>query len=247
MEPIKTFSSQIVALPLENIDTDQIIPAKYLKVTDKTGLAEGLFQSWRYNPDGSGMEVVARGVRNSVGFDWHPQTRELWFSDHGRDWMGDNTPNDELNRMTRVGLNFGFPYCHENGVVDPDVKKANPCEGVTRPSALMGPHAAVMGVQFYTGNMFPKEYKNTMFIAQHGSWNRDPPSGYKVIFVPFRHGRPQGEPEDVLTGFLRDDGAALGRPVGVALDRQGALLVADDVGNTIWRVSRAGLSARSAP
>ena len=122
----------------------------------------------RYNADGSGMEVIARGVRNSVGFDWHPKTRQLWFTDHGRDWMGDNGPQDELNRLTKVGQNFGFPYCHANGVVDVDFKKKDACKGVTRPVALMGPHAAAMGVKFYTGKMFPAEYRKTMFVARKG-------------------------------------------------------------------------------
>ena len=127
----------------------------------------------RYNPDGSGMEVLARGIRNTVGFDWHPKTGELWFGDHGRDWMGDDTPQDELNRMSKTGLNFGFPYCHAQGVPDQDIKKPDPCNGVTLPVALMGPHAAVMGVHFYTGSMFPAEYRDTMFIARRGSWNRE--------------------------------------------------------------------------
>ena len=109
----------------------------------------------RYNADGSGKEVIATGVRNSVGFDWHPKTKEMWFTDHGRDWAGDDGPQDELNRLAKPGGNYGFPYCHANGIVDPDIKKQDACKGVTRPVALMGPHAAVMGVKFYTGKMFP--------------------------------------------------------------------------------------------
>jgi len=123
----------------------------------------------RYNPDGSGMEVIARGVRNTVGFDFHPTTGELWFADYGRDWMGDDGPQDELNRIAKPGLNFGFPYCHANGVPDQDIKKADACAGVTFPVTLMGPHAAVMGVRFHTGAMFPSEYKDTMFIARKGT------------------------------------------------------------------------------
>src|SRR5207237_4504608 len=119
----------------------------------------------RYNPDGSGEEVIATGVRNSVGFDWHPKTKELWFTDHGRDWMGDDGPQDELNRVSKTGLNFGFPYCHANGVADVDFPKKDGCKGVTKPVHLMGAHAAVMGVKVYTGNMFPQEYQNNMFIA----------------------------------------------------------------------------------
>ena len=115
------------------------------------------------------MEVIARGVRNTQGFAWHPVTKEMWFTDHGRDWMGDNEPEDELNRMSKTGANFGFPYCHANGMPDKDIKRANPCDGVTLPATTMGPHAAVMGVLFYTGTMFPAEYRNAMFVARKGS------------------------------------------------------------------------------
>lgn len=194
----------------------------------------------RYNPDGSGMEVVARGVRNSVGFDWHPQTRELWFSDHGRDWMGDNTPNDELNRMTRVGLNFGFPYCHENGVVDPDVKKANPCEGVARPSALMGPHAAVMGVQFYTGNMFPAEYRNGMFVMRKGSWNSHNKIGFDVVFVRLDGAGNVAGMAPFMTGFhTPGTNNFWGRPAYSLQMPDGSMLVSDEQVGAIYRVSYA--------
>src|SRR5262245_51076050 len=129
----------------------------------------------RYNADGTGMEIVARGVRNTVGFDWHPVTKELWFTDNGRDWAGNDGPEDELNRIAKgnEGAHFGFPYCHANGVPDPDIKRPNPCTGVTLPAALTGPHSAGLGIKFYTGDMFPKSYKNVAFIARHGSWNRE--------------------------------------------------------------------------
>ena len=140
----------------------------------------------RYNADGSGMEVIARGVRNTQGFAWHPTTKEMWFTDHGRDWMGDNEPEDELNRMSKTGANFGFPYCHANAVADKDIKKANPCDGVTLPVTTMGPHTAVMGVHFYTGTMFPAEYRNVMFVARKGSWNRTQKAGYDVVTVRSR-------------------------------------------------------------
>ena len=143
----------------------------------------------RYNADGSGKEVIATGVRNSVGFDWHPKTKELWFTDHGRDWAGDDGPQDELNRLAKPGDNFGFPYCHANGIADPDIKKEDACKGVTRPAALMGPHAAVMGVKFYTGKMFPAEYQNTMFLVRKGSWNRTKPNGFDVVNVRVAPGR----------------------------------------------------------
>ena len=137
----------------------------------------------RYNADGSGMEIVARGIRNTVGFDWHPVTKELWFTDNGRDWAGNDGPEDELNRIPKgqEGANFGFPYCHANGIPDPDIKRPNPCAGVILPAALTGPHAAGLGIKFYTGNMFPQNYQNVAFIARRGSWNREKKFGYDVV------------------------------------------------------------------
>ena len=195
----------------------------------------------RYNADGSGKEVVARGIRNTVGFDWHPRTKELWFTDHGRDWMGDDTPNDELNRVSKTGLNFGFPYCHAEGVIDPDVKKPKPCDGVTRPVALMGPHAAVMGVKFYTGDMFPPSYKETMFIARRGSWNRTMLSGFDVVTVKAGSDGKAGKVTPFLTGF-RDAKANdfWGRPVYLLQMPDGALLVSDEQNGAIYRISYDG-------
>ena len=193
----------------------------------------------RYNADGSGKEVIATGVRNSVGFDWHPKTKQLWFTDHGRDWMGNNGPQDELNRLVKPGANFGFPYCHANGVVDTDFKKADACKGVTRPVALIGPHAAAMGVKFYTGKMFPAEYQNTMFIARKGSWNREQPAGFDVVNV-----RPDAEGKGAkvtafLTGFneSKDSYKFWGRPAYVAQMPDGALLVSDEQVGAIYRIS----------
>ena len=192
----------------------------------------------RYNADGSGKEVIATGVRNSVGFDWHPKTKELWFTDHGRDWMGDDGPQDELNRLAKPGANFGFPYCHANGVVDRDIKKADACKGVTRPVALMGPHAAAMGVKFYTGKMFPAEYQNTMFIARKGSWNRTKPAGFDVVNV--RIGEDgKANIRSFMTGF-QEGGEGYkfwGRPAYVAQMPDGALLVSDEQVGAIYRVS----------
>jgi len=199
----------------------------------------------RYNPDGSGKEVLARGIRNSVGFDWHPKTKELWFTDHGRDWMGDNGPQDELNRLSKAGLNFGFPYCHANGIPDRDIKKPDACKGVTKPVALMGAHAAVMGIKFYTGKMFPAEYQNTMFIARKGSWNRAKPSGFDVVNMR------EGEGGKVtmkrfLTGFNEDKESYKfwGRPAYIQQMPDGALLVSDEQIGAIYRIS---YSAPKAP
>ena len=192
----------------------------------------------RYNADGSGKEVIATGVRNSVGFDWHPKTKEMWFTDHGRDWMGDNGPQDELNRVTKTGQNFGFPYCHANGVVDADFKKQDACKGVTRPAALMGPHAAAMGVKFYTGRMFPSEYQNTMFIARKGSWNRTKPAGFDVVNV--RIGEDgKANVRSFITGF-QEGGEGYkfwGRPAYIAQMPDGALLVSDEQVGAIYRIS----------
>jgi len=191
----------------------------------------------RYNADGSGMEVIARGVRNTVGFDWHPVTKELWFTDHGRDWMGDDTPDDELNRMSKVGLNFGFPYCHASGVADRDIVKANPCAGVTLPVANMGPHAAVMGLKFYTGNMFPAEYKNAMFIARKGSWNRSKKLGFDVVAVTADADGRNPKITPFLTGFLNADDTFNGRPAYIHQQPDGSLLISDEQMGAVYRVS----------
>ena len=193
----------------------------------------------RYNPDGSGKEVIATGVRNSVGFDWHPKTGELWFTDHGRDWMGNDAPSDELNRLAKPGANFGFPYCHADGKLDADFKKADACKGVTLPVALMGPHAAAMGVKFYTGKMFPAEYQNTMFIARKGSWNRTAPNGFDVVNVrPSTDGKG-AKMTTFLSGFneSKDSYKFWGRPAYIAQMPDGALLVSDEQVGAIYRVS----------
>ncbi len=192
----------------------------------------------RYNADGSGMEVIATGVRNTVGFDWHPVTKELWFTNHGRDWMGDDSPEDSLNRLSQVGQNFGFPYCHTNNVPDRDIKKANPCEGVTPTAVAMGGHVSTMGLQFYTGNMFPAEYKNTMFLARKGSWNRSVKSGFDVVNVRTDADGKNGKITPFLTGFLDSATQAFsGRPAYILQMPDGALLVSDEQLGAIYRIS----------
>jgi glucose/arabinose dehydrogenase len=203
----------------------------------------------RYNADGSGMEVLATGVRNTVGFDFHPVTGDLWFTDHGRDWMGDNGPEDELNRLPRqpwwkFGMGgkpfFGFPYCHANGVADPDVKKPDPCAGVTLPVTTMGPHAANMGVHFYTGNMFPAEYRNAIFVARKGSWNRTTKMGFDVVVVKADEDGRNATVTPFMTGFA--DPAAntfWGRPAYILQMPDGALLVSDEQLGAIYRISYA--------
>ena len=196
----------------------------------------------RYNPDGSGMEVIATGVRNTQGFDWHPKTGEMWFTDHGRDWMGDAGPEDELNRIDKPGNFYGYPYCHAKGIVDTDFKKKDACKGVTLPVTTMGPHAAVMGVRFYTGSMFPKEYQNTMFIARKGSWNRTVKFGFDVVNVrPSADGK-SAKVTPFMTGFLEDPKEAKfwGRPAYIHQMKDGSLLVTDEQLGAIYRISYEG-------
>ena len=196
----------------------------------------------RYNADGSGMEIVARGVRNTVGFDWHPTTKELWFTDNGRDWAGDDGPQDELNRIAKnqEGANYGFPYCHANGVADVDIKKPNPCADVVMPAALLGPHAGALGIKFYTGNMFPADYRNAAFVVRRGSWNRAKKFGYDVAIARTQaNGKATIEP--FLTGFL-DEGKNEfhGRPTYVLQMQDGSLLVSDEQNGAIYRISYSG-------
>jgi glucose/arabinose dehydrogenase len=191
----------------------------------------------RYNADGTGMEIIARGIRNTVGFDWHPQTGELWFTDHGRDWAGNDGPEDELNRVAKgnEGAFFGFPYCHANGVPDPDIRIPNPCAGVTLPAALTGPHAAGLGIKFYTGNMFPKDYQNVAFIARRGSWNREQKFGYDVVIARTDGGKATLQP--FMTGLLDNQkNEFFGRPTYLLQLQDGSLLVSDEQNGAIYRI-----------
>ncbi|RJG06556.1 sorbosone dehydrogenase family protein [Noviherbaspirillum cavernae] len=181
--------------------------------------------------------LFASGLRNPNGMGWQPQSGVLWTAVNERDELGSDLVPDYMTSVKDGGF-YGWPYSYFGQHVDTRVKRQKP-EMVTKalvPDYALGPHTASLGMAFYNGNLFPKQYAGGVFIGQHGSWNRNPRSGYKVIFVPFANGNPSGMPQDVLTGFLNENGDALGRPVGVAVDKAGALLVADDVGNTIWRV-----------
>lgn len=194
----------------------------------------------RYNADGSGMEVIATGVRNTQGFDWHPVTKELWFTDHGRDWMGDDSPEDELNRLSKTGQNFGFPYCHADGVADKDIKKDKPCDGVTLPVQTMGGHSAVMGLHFYTGNMFPAEYKNAMLVARKGSWNRTQKNGFDVVMVRADADGKNAKVSPFVTGFKDEATDAFwGRPAYILQMPDGSLLLSDEQLGAIYRISYA--------
>lgn len=192
----------------------------------------------RYNPDGSGMEVIARGVRNSVGFDFHPQTGELWFTDNDRDWMSEHGPDCELNRVSKLGENFGFPRCHANGIADPEFGGPGACDGVTMPAALMGPHTAPLGMRFYTGDMFPAEYKGSIFVARRGSWNRTIKTGFDVVLAQLNTDGTSASVSPFMAGFLNTgDNSFWGRPVDVLVMPDGALLVADEQNGAIYRVS----------
>jgi glucose/arabinose dehydrogenase len=184
------------------------------------------------------VRLFASGLRNPVGMGWQPQSGALWTSVNERDEIGSDLVPDYMTSVKDGGF-YGWPYSYYGAHVDERVKPARP-DMVAKaiiPDYALGPHTASLGLCFYTGTLLPRHYANGAFIGQHGSWNREPPSGYKVIFVPFTNGMPSGKAEDVLTGFLDAEGNARGRPVGVAVDREGALLVADDVGNVIWRVT----------
>jgi len=199
----------------------------------------------RMKPDGTETEVFASGVRNSVGFDWHPATRELWFTDNGRDLLGDDIPPDELNHAPKKGLAFGFPYCHAGEVKDPEFGDRRPCTEFQAPARKLDPHGAAIGMRFYTGTMFPAEYRNQIFIAEHGSWNRSVPIGYRVMvakiegnkvtsFTPFAEGWLQGVANSQGT---KTTGQTWGRPADVFVMPDGALLVSDDFAGVIYRIS----------
>jgi glucose/arabinose dehydrogenase len=189
----------------------------------------------RINPDGSGLEIYAHGVRNSVGFDWHPQTKALWFTDNGRDWLGENRPPDELNLAPKQGMHFGFPHCHGGDIVDPEF--GADCRDFTPPAQELGPHVASLGMRFYRGTQFPQRYHNGIFIAEHGSWNRKVPIGYRVTFVSLENGKPAGY-EVFAEGWLKE-GAAWGRPVDIEILPDGSMLVSDDMGGRIYRITYA--------
>jgi len=217
----------------------------------------------RLSPDGRRREIFASGVRNTVGFDWHPRTHVLWFTDNGRDEMGDDVPDDELDRAPTAGLHFGFPYCHAPAVPDPEFGKERPCSDFVPPVASLGAHVAALGMRFYTGTMFPPEYRDDIFIAEHGSWNRTVPIGYRVVHVKLDGDRVASQ-EVFASGWLPGDAhpenaaqpnslradesadvpkaaakpsQAWGRPVDVLVMPDGALLVSDDTADAVYRIS----------
>lgn len=192
----------------------------------------------RLNPDGTELEIFARGVRNSVGFDWHPKTRQLWFTDNGRDHLGDELPPDELNRADTAGMHFGYPFCHAGIVTDPDFGHLADCQDFVPPAQALGPHVAALGMRFYTGEMFPEAYQHQIFIAEHGSWNRSSKIGYRIMLVRLE-GNQAVSYEPFATGWLQGE-EVWGRPADLELLPDGSLLVSDDYKGCIYRIFYTG-------
>jgi len=195
----------------------------------------------RINADGSGREVYAHGVRNTVGFTWHPVTKELWFTDNGRDMMGDDLPPCELNYAPKKDMHFGYPYCHAGTIQDPEFGKKRACNEFTAPARALGPHVAPLGLKFCTGTMFPEMYRNQVFIAEHGSWNRSKKIGYKVSLIKIQNNTTAVSYETFASGWMDDaTQKAWGRPVDVLMLPDGSMLVSDDHANVIYRISYKG-------
>jgi glucose/arabinose dehydrogenase len=232
--------------------TKNVLPSRdgsklYVTVGSNSNVAENGIEAeenratiLEIEPAAGKTRVYASGLRNPNGLAWQPQTGALWTVVNERDEIGSDLVPDYLTSVKEGGF-YGWPYSYYGQTVDARVKPPRPdmVSKAIKPDYALGPHTASLGLLFYQGSLLPRHYLNGAFIGQHGSWNRRPRSGYKVAFVPFEKGVPAGEMEDVLTGFINDDGDALGRPVGVAVDKAGALLVADDVGNAVWRVTPA--------
>lgn len=192
----------------------------------------------RINMANGNREIVQRGIRNTVGFTWHPETKEMWFTDNGGDWLGEDLPSCELNYAPHDGMNFGFPYCHQGDYPDPKLGKKHSCDEFTPPAEKLGAHVAPLGLDFYTGTMFPEKYRNQLFIAEHGSWNRTKPSGYRVVMVTLSDNEVTSH--TVFAQGWLDGGAAWGRPVDIEFLTDGSMLVSDDYANVIYRISYSG-------
>ncbi|CAN7539200.1 PQQ-dependent sugar dehydrogenase [Pseudorhodoferax sp. LjRoot39] len=194
---------------------------------------------YRMNLDGTGMETVAAGVRNTVGFDFNPKGGQLWFTDNGRDWLSEEIPNDELNVVSKPGQHFGYPFCHQGNISDPEFGWGKDCLGneFAKPAALLGPHAGSLGLKFYTGKMFPAKYQGAMFIARHGPWNRT--VKYADVSVAWPDGKGGAKVEPFMTGFVENN-TYLGRPVDFMVMKDGSLLVSDDHAGAIYRISYGG-------
>jgi len=190
----------------------------------------------RIDLEGNNVEAVALGVRNSLGFDWSPQSKQLYFTDNGRDWLSEDAPSDELNRVTKPGENFGAPFCYQGNLPDSEFGWGHSCDEFTPPITLLGPHVAPLGMRFYLGHMFPREYRDAIFIARHGSWNRTKKIGGDVVIVTLNKNGSVASIEPFLTGFIADNNY-LGRPVDVEMMRDGSLLISDDWNGAVYRVT----------
>lgn len=191
----------------------------------------------RINPDGSGKEIVQKGIRNTVGFTWHPVTGELWFTDNGRDWLGDDSPACELNHAPKDGMHFGYPYCHQGDLPDPKFGEKFPCSDFTPPVQQLGPHSAPLGLEFYTGKQFPEHYKHQVLIAEHGSWNRSKKIGYQLSMVTLEGNRAV-DYQPFAKGWLDEkEDEPWGRPVDIEQLPDGSILISDDFANAIYRIS----------
>ena len=206
-------------------------------ICDSTVVDERYATITRMNPDGTDREIVAKGVRNTVGFTWHPETSELWFSDNGRDMLGDDIPPCEINRVSEIGQHFGYPFCHGGTIADPEFGDQRPCSEFVAPVQNLGAHVAPLGIKFYTGSMFPEEYRNQLFIAEHGSWNRSTKVGYRITLVKL-DGNKALSYEPFIDGWLDDESQdQFGRPVDILLLDDGSMLISDDYGDAVYRVS----------
>ncbi len=193
----------------------------------------------RLNTDGSDMEILARGIRNTVGFDWHPITKSLYFTENGRDWLGDDIPPDELNKWTKKGQHFGYPYCHGGELLDPEYGHGKQCKSYTAPEWKFKAHMAPLGIHFYRGVQFPKSYHLQLLVAQHGSWNRTIPHGYRIVMLKFKWGKIVAE-QVFAEGWLGENGKAIGRPVDILELADGSLLVSDDLAGLIYKITYTG-------
>ncbi len=192
----------------------------------------------RINPDGTGLEIVADGVRNSVGFTWHPDTKEMWFTDNGRDELGEDVPNCELNHVSKTKQHFGFPYCHQGDILDPEYGKGKNCNDYVKPVEKMGAHVAPLGIEYYRNAAFPPSHNNVFFIAKHGSWNRKVKNGYDVDMVKVDATGKFISRSTFISGWLSPDKKDVwGRPVDIEIYKDGSLLISDDFANCIYRVS----------
>ena len=196
----------------------------------------------RINDDGTGYEVFAHGIRNTVGFDWDPVTKQIWFTDNGRDNLGDDIPGDELNMAPKEGMNFGYPYCHQGNLPDPEFGKGKNCNDYTPPAKVLHAHVAALGIRFNTGSIFPAEYKNAIFIAEHGSWNRTIPIGYRLEVVTKDGNGNLQDPKVFAEGWLQNEKEVIGRPVDIQFLQDGSMLVSDDYNGVVYRISYTPIS-----